>query len=192
MTSPTRYERTLANCARSLSDFIALKLEEQADDFWPTFWSWVRANRQAATKHAGAFVGQYMADKADNKTFDQSLGIHIASWKTFGVGVSLEVKDEINALTRDKLRPEKQTRLNALGARKSDQFDRLEQNWAKLIEYLGYTSGKRLRSIAGLRSPHSLHRSRARWRTFHASLWRSWSKLCCVRARSSRCFAVRE
>jgi hypothetical protein len=94
-----------------------------------------------------------MADKADNKTFDQSLGIHTASWKTFGVGVSLEVNDEINALTRDKLRPEKQTRLNALGARKSDQFDRLEQNWAKLIEYLGYTSGKRLRSIAGLRSP---------------------------------------
>jgi hypothetical protein len=142
MTSPTRYERTLANCARSLSDFIALQREEQPDDCWPTFRSWVRANRQAATKYAGAFVGKYMADKADNKTLDQSLGIHIASWKTFGVEVAQEVKDDINALTRDKLRPEKLTRLNALGARKSDQFDLLEQNWAKLIEYLGYTSGK--------------------------------------------------
>ena len=142
MASPTRYERTLANCARSLSDFIALQREEQPDDFWPTFRSWVRANRQAATKHAGAFVGKYMAEKAGNKTLDHSLGLHIASWKTFGVEVAQEVKDEINALTRDKLRPEKLTRLNALGARKSDQFDRLEQNWAKLIEYLGYTSGK--------------------------------------------------
>ena len=44
MASPTRYERTLQNCARSLSDFIALQREEQPDDFWPTFRSWVRAN----------------------------------------------------------------------------------------------------------------------------------------------------
>ncbi len=83
-----------------------------------------------------------MADKADNKTLDQSLGLHIASWKTFGVEVAQEVKDEIRTLTREKLRPEKLTRLNALGARKSDQFDLLEQNWEKLIEYLGCTSGE--------------------------------------------------
>jgi hypothetical protein len=133
-----------------------------------------------------------MAEKADNKTLDQSLVLYIASWKTFGVEVAQEVKDEIRALTREKLRPEKLTRLNALGARKSDQFDLLEQNWEKLIEYLGCTSGEQFALDAGLRSPHSRHRSRARWRTFHASLWRSWSKLCCVRARSSRCFAVRE
>ena len=68
MTSPTRYERTLANCARSLSDFIALQLDEQADEFWPAFRSWVNANRQAATMHAGAFIGEYMAAKADKKT----------------------------------------------------------------------------------------------------------------------------
>jgi hypothetical protein len=140
--SPTRYERTLHNCARSLSDFIALQRDEQPDDFWPTFRSWVRANRQAATKYAGAFVGKYTADKADNKTLDQSLGIHIASWKTFGVEVAQEVKDEIRALTRDKLRPQKLTRLNALGALKSDQFDLLEQNWETLIEYLGTTTGE--------------------------------------------------
>jgi hypothetical protein len=85
MTSPTRYERTLVNCARSLSDFIALHLEEQADDFWPTFRSWIKVNREAATKFVGAFVGKYMVEKADNKTLDQSLGIHLASWKTFGV-----------------------------------------------------------------------------------------------------------
>jgi hypothetical protein len=100
------------------------------------------SNRQAATKYAGLFVGKYMVEKADNKTLDQSLGIYIASWKTFGVEVAQEVKDEIRTLTREKLRPEKLTRLNALGARKSDQFDRLEQNWAKLIEYLGCTSGE--------------------------------------------------
>jgi hypothetical protein len=29
-----------------------------------------------------------MTDKADNKTLDQSLGLHIASWKTFGVEVA--------------------------------------------------------------------------------------------------------
>jgi hypothetical protein len=134
-----------------------------------------------------------MADKAENKTLGQSLGIHIASWKTFGVEVAQEVKDKINALTRDKLRPEKLTRLNALGARKSDQFDLLEQNWAKLIEYLGYSSGKQFALDCRAAQPiTSRHRSRARWRTFHASLWRSWSRLCCVRARSSRCFAVRE
>ena len=71
-----------------------------------------------------------------------SLGLHIASWKTFGVEVAQEVKDEINALTRDKLRPQKLTRLNALGALKSDQFELLEHNWEKLIEYLGCTSGE--------------------------------------------------
>ena len=142
MASPTRYERTLQNCARSLSDFIALQLDEPSDEFWSTFRSWVMSNRQAATKYAGAFVGKYMVEKADNKTLDQSLGLYIASWKTFGVEVAQEVKDEINALTRDKLRPEKLTRLNALGARKSDQFDLLEQNWEKLIEYLGCTSGE--------------------------------------------------
>ena len=142
MASPTRYERTLANCARSLSDFIALQREEQPDDCWPTFRSWAKANRQAATKYAGAFVGKYMAEKADNKTLDQSIGLFIASWKTFGVEVAQQVKDDIRALTQEKLRPQKLTRLNALGARKSDQCDLLEQNWAKLIEYLGCTSGK--------------------------------------------------
>ena len=65
------------------------------------------SNRQAATKYAGVFVGRYMVEKADNKTLDQSLGLHIASWKTFGVEVAQEVKDEIRALTREKLRPEK-------------------------------------------------------------------------------------
>jgi hypothetical protein len=56
--SPTRYERTLHNCcARSLSDLIALQLDEPSDEFGPTFRSWVRENRQAATKYAGAFVG---------------------------------------------------------------------------------------------------------------------------------------
>ncbi len=53
------------------------------------------SNRQAATKYAGLFVGKYMVEKADNKTLDQSLGLHIASWKTFGVEVAQEVKDEI-------------------------------------------------------------------------------------------------
>jgi hypothetical protein len=95
MASPTRYEKTLAHCARSLSDFIALQLDEPSDEFWPTFRSWVMSNRQAATKYAGLFVGKYMVEKADNKTLDQSLGLHIASWKTFGVEVAQEVKDEI-------------------------------------------------------------------------------------------------
>ena len=83
-----------------------------------------------------------MAEKADNKTLDRTLGFHIASWKTFGVEVAREVNDEIRELTREKLRPEKLTRLNALGSRKSDQFDLLEQNWEKLIEFLGCTSGE--------------------------------------------------
>jgi hypothetical protein len=89
----TRYERTLANCARSLSDFIALQLDEPSspDDFWSNFRSWVKANRQAATKHAGAFVGKYMAAKADNKTVDHTLGIHIASWKTSQDDATLSV-----------------------------------------------------------------------------------------------------
>ncbi len=34
------------------------------------------------------------------------------------------------------------SRLSALRARKSDQFDLLEQNWEKLLEYLGSTSGE--------------------------------------------------
>jgi hypothetical protein len=92
--------------------------------------------------HAGAFIGEYMAAKADKKTLDHTLRLYIVSWKTFGVEVAQEVKDEINALTREKLRPEKLTRLNALGSRKSDQFDLLEQNWSALVEYLGCTCGE--------------------------------------------------
>jgi hypothetical protein len=87
-SSPSRYERTLLNCARSLSDFIALQLDEQADEFFPAFKSWVKANRQAATMHAGAFIAEYMAAKADKKTVDHTLRLHIASWKTFGVEVA--------------------------------------------------------------------------------------------------------
>jgi hypothetical protein len=143
MASPSRYERTLGNYARSLSDFIALQLDEPSDDFWSNnFPSWVKANRRGATKHAEAYVRKYLIDKADNKTVDHTLRIHIAAWKTYGVEVTQEIKDEITALTRDKLRPDKLTRLNALGSRKSDQFDLLEQNWDTLIEYLGSTSGE--------------------------------------------------
>jgi hypothetical protein len=120
----------------------------------PSFFSQQVHGRQS--RQPDGRLSKYTAAKADNKTVDSastwppkpttrrstSLGIHIASWKTFGVEVAQEVKDEIIALTRDKLRPEKLTRLNALGARQSDQFDLLEPNWEWLIEYLGKTSGE--------------------------------------------------
>ncbi len=46
-----------------------------------------------------------------------------------------------NSATTPRWRPATLSRLSALGARKSDQFDLLEQNWEKLVEYLGGTSG---------------------------------------------------
>jgi hypothetical protein len=45
-------------------------------------------------------------------------------------------------LTRERWRPATLSRLSALGARKSDQFDLLEAHWSALVEYLGSTSGE--------------------------------------------------
>ena len=66
----------------------------------------------------------------------------MAAWKAYGVAVEQSVLDELSRLTRERWRPATLSRLSALGARKSDQFDLLEQNWEKLVEYLGDTAGE--------------------------------------------------
>jgi hypothetical protein len=52
------------------------------------------------------------------------------------------VLDDLSRLTREKWRPATLSRLGALGAHKSDQLDLLEQNWEKLVEYLGDTAAE--------------------------------------------------
>ncbi len=47
----------------------------------------------------------------------------------------------------------KVTGLNALGSRKRDQFELPEQNWEKLIEYLGCTSGEQFAEACRFAQP---------------------------------------
>ncbi len=76
-----------------------------------------------------------------NQSVGYTARLHVAAWKAYGVTVEQSVLDELSRLTREKWRPATPSRLSALGARKSDQFDLLEQSWEKLVDYLGSTSG---------------------------------------------------
>ena len=137
----TRYERSLLSCARALSDFAGCT---EPGAFWDEerFREWVREHRAEATKQAGRFVARLLRDKAANQTVGYTARLHVAAWKAYGVSVEQSVLDELSRLTRERWRPATLSRLSALGARKSDQFDLLEQNWEKLVEYLGSTSGE--------------------------------------------------
>jgi hypothetical protein len=139
--SPTRYERTLRNCARALSDFAGCT---EPGAFWDEerFREWAREHRAEATKQAGRFVARLLRDKAANQSVGYTARLHVAAWKAYGVAVEQSVLDELSRLTRERWRPATLSRLSALGARKSDQFDLLEQNWEKLVEYLGDTAGE--------------------------------------------------
>ena len=139
--SPTRYERTLRNCARALSDFAGCT---EPGAFWDEerFREWAREHRAEATKQAGRFVARLLRDKAANQSVGYTARLHVAAWKAYGVSVEQAVLDDLSRLTREKWRPATLSRLSALGARKSDQFDMLEAHWSALVEYLGGTSGE--------------------------------------------------
>ena len=63
--SPTRYERTLRNCARALSDFAGCT---EPGAFWDEerFREWAREHRAESTKQAGRFVARLLRDKVAN------------------------------------------------------------------------------------------------------------------------------
>ena len=138
--SPTRYERTLRSCARDLSDFAGCT---KPGAFWDEarFREWAHEHQSEATKQAGRFVARLLRDKAANQSVGYSARLYVAAWKGYGVSVEQSVLDELSRLTREKWRPATLSRLSALGERKSNQFDLLEQNWEKLVSYLGGTSG---------------------------------------------------
>jgi hypothetical protein len=87
-------------------------------------------------------VARLLRDKAANQSVGYTTRLHVAAWKAYGVTVDQSVLEDLSVLTREKWRPATLSRLSALGARKSDQFDLLEQNWDKLSEYLGGTAGE--------------------------------------------------
>ncbi len=60
--SPTRYERTLRNCARALSDFAGCT-EPGASWDEERFREWAREHRAEASKQAGWFVARLLRDK---------------------------------------------------------------------------------------------------------------------------------
>ncbi len=139
--SPTRYERTLRNCTRALSDFAGCT---EPGAVWDDarFREWAREHRSEATKQAGRFVARLLRDKAANQSVGYTARLHVAAWKAYGVTVEQSVLDDLSLRTRDKWRPATLSRLSALGARKSDQFDLLETHWSALVEYPGSTSGE--------------------------------------------------
>jgi hypothetical protein len=138
----TRYERTLRNCARELSEF-ARGAEASAGAVFDedSFREWAGSNRAEATKKAGMFVARLLVSKAANQSVGYSARLYVAAWKSYGVSVDAEVLEELSRLTREKWRPARVSRLSALSARKSDQFDLLEQHWRALVDYLGCRSG---------------------------------------------------
>ena len=139
--TPTRYERSLLSCARALSDFAGCT---EPGAVWDDarFREWAREHRAEATKQAGRFLARLLRDKAANQSVGYTARLHVAAWKAYGVTVEQSVLDELSRLTREKWRPATLSRLSALGARKSDQYDLLEAHWSALVEYLGSTSGE--------------------------------------------------
>jgi hypothetical protein len=173
---PPRRHGTLRNCARALS--------------WDegSFREWAREHRSEATKQAGRFVARLLRDKAANQSVGYTARLHVAAWKAYGVSVEQSVLDELSRLTRERWRPATLSRLSALGARKSDQFDLLETHWSALVEYLGSTSGEQFADhcrAAQPSQPTSIACEQA-YLSCRASPWRSWSRRCCVRAHSCR------
>ena len=83
---PTRYERTLRNCARALSDFAGCT---EPGAFWDegSFREWAREHRCEATKQAGRFVARLLRDKAANQSVGYTARLHVAAWKAYGVSV---------------------------------------------------------------------------------------------------------
>ena len=84
--SPTRYERTLANCARDLSDFagrIGAGWDEER------FREWAHEHRSEATKQAGRFLARLLRDKAANQSVGYTARLHVAAWKAYGVTVEV-------------------------------------------------------------------------------------------------------
>ena len=65
--SPTRYERTLRNCARALSDFAGCT---EPGAFWDEerFREWAHEHQSEATKQAGRFLARLLRDKAANQS----------------------------------------------------------------------------------------------------------------------------
>ena len=139
--SPTRYERSLLSCARALSDFAGCTEPGVAWDE-ELFREWAREHRVEATKQAGLFMAQLLRDKAANQSVGYTARLHVAAWKAYGVSVDQSVLDELSRLTRERWRPATLSRLSALEARKSQQYDLLDQHWGALIEYLGDTAGE--------------------------------------------------
>ncbi len=86
-------------------------------------------------------MARLLRDKAANQSVGYTARLHVAAWKAYGVSVDQSVLDDLSRLTRERWRPATLSRLSALGARKSDQFDLLEAHWSALVEYLGSTSG---------------------------------------------------
>jgi hypothetical protein len=102
--SPTRYERTLRNCARVLSDFAGCS-EPGADLDETRFREWAPQHRAEATKQAGRFVARLLRDKAANQSVGYTARLHVAAWKAYGVSFEQSVLDDLRRLTREKWRP---------------------------------------------------------------------------------------
>jgi hypothetical protein len=103
--SPTRYERTLRNCARDLSDF-APGAEPGAVFDEGSFREWAREHRCEATKQAGRFVARLLRDKAANQSVGYTARLHVAAWKAYGVSVEQSVLDlSLASLYRSSRRP---------------------------------------------------------------------------------------
>jgi hypothetical protein len=82
--SPTRYERTLRNYARALSDFAGC-----TGAMWDEarFREWAREHRADATKQAGRFVARLLREKAENQSVGYTACLHVAAWKAYDVSV---------------------------------------------------------------------------------------------------------
>ncbi len=98
-----RYERTLRNCARALSDFAGCTEPGVAHWDEERFREWARQHRAEATKQAGRFVARLLRDKAGNATLGYTARLHVAAWKAYGVTVAKSVLDELSVLARERL-----------------------------------------------------------------------------------------
>jgi hypothetical protein len=101
--SPTRYERTLRNCARDLSDFAGCTE--------PGAWDEGSASGRASTvprrrnKPCGSWPGCCATRPPTRASGTRLACTHVAAWKAYGISVEQSVLDDLSLLTREMWRP---------------------------------------------------------------------------------------
>ena len=113
--------------------------EIDLNKFWIQFRLYIEHNQEEVTRFADAFVANYLDLKSNNVSVGHTLRLHLMIWNDWSINVSNSVKEKIIRLNKEQWNPQKIQRLNALSHLKSQQFELIDANWVKMVDYMTNT-----------------------------------------------------